>query len=241
VKSKQEALDAYRALKLRDSWLAEMLGGYAHSLSLSGRQEEAAATLAEALQVANELKAPAILAQTRRFEATRLLHRGDEAGALRLAQEAVAMAARSADRSLQLQAEAQVAILQAASAPASAARLADLAQQAERLGLRALAIECEIHRAAALARSGDRAAARREIERTLAKAEPLSVRLLLARAHYVRGDVLQEADPTESRREFAAAARLLCEIQSEEGNGAVLTRADLAPLHQELGRRVARP
>jgi tetratricopeptide (TPR) repeat protein len=117
IKSKEEALQAFRDLKQRDSWLGEILSGYGNSLSLSGRIEDAAKNLEEALRVAGELQNPSLTAQTVRFQANRLTYSGDIKGANRLAEQASQAAARASDRSLALLAQANVAMT---AAPTSA-------------------------------------------------------------------------------------------------------------------------
>ena len=52
VKSKGEALQAFRDLKQQDIWLGEILSGYGNSLNLSGRMRDAQAPLDEALKLA---------------------------------------------------------------------------------------------------------------------------------------------------------------------------------------------
>jgi eukaryotic-like serine/threonine-protein kinase len=241
VTSKSEALAAFRELKQRDMWLGEIMSGYGNSLSLSGRLADAAGVLDEATTLARELQNPTLTAQTLRFQAERLLFLGDVAGARKTAEQASQAAGRTSDRTLALQAQASAAMVAAAQQPNRqvAARLASLAQEADTLGLKALSIECGVARAQSLLGSGDRAAALQEIDRTLAKAEPLGFRLLLAKAHFVRGEALGGAGTADAGREYAAALRLLNEIRGEEGNQNVLKRADVADLYARAERAAA--
>ena len=235
VKSKEEALKTFRDLKQHDVWLGEILGGYGSSLSLAGRTTDAEASLDEALKLANELKNPNLIAQTMRFQAGRLYYAGDVKGASQLAEQAASAAARGSDRGLTLLAQADVAMIASAAQPtkALAAKLATLSQDADKLGLRSLSVECAIRRAEALLKLGETASARQEVDRSLAKAEELGLRVPLAKAHYLRATILQVAGDAEARREYASALRLLEEIKDEDGAQNVLTRADLKSMHAE--------
>ena len=155
VKAKEEALQTYRDLKQRDIWLGEILSGYGNSLSSSGRMDGAGRNLDEAMTVANELKNPSVIAQTLRFQADRLSYSGDDKGASGLAEQASQAAARTADKSLALLAQATAARTAAAVQPsrALAGKLAALAQQADTLGLKSLAVESSIQAAQAWLRS----------------------------------------------------------------------------------------
>jgi tetratricopeptide (TPR) repeat protein len=163
---------------------------------------------------------------------------GDVKGANRLAEQASQAALRASDRSLALLAQAQVAITAAAmqATPALAAKLATLAQDADTLGLKSLAVECTVQRAEALFKLGDRQNAQREAERAIAQAETFGFRLSLARAHFLRGEVLRQSGSAEARSDYAAALRLLEEIKGEEGSQNVVTRADFGPMRDACVR-----
>ena len=201
LKSKEDALTAFRELKQRDVWLGEILSGYGNSLSLSGRMDEAAKSLNEAMTVARELKNPALIAQTSRFQADRLYYSGDLKGAHALAQEASQTAAQASDRSLTLLAQAQGTVIAADCSqrrpwPRDSRRSR---RTRTRVGLKSLAVECALHRVEALLRLGNRAAARQEADRAIARAETFGLRLLLAKAHYLRAEVMHQANEPNAR------------------------------------------
>jgi serine/threonine protein kinase/tetratricopeptide (TPR) repeat protein len=238
IKSKEEALTSYRDLKQKDMWLGEILSGVGRSLSLGGRMDDAAKHLDEAMGLARNLNNPTLIAQTTRFQADRLYFAGDIKGANRLAEQASQAASRASDRSLALLAQAQVAMTAAAmqATPALAAKLATLAQDADTLGLKSLAVECTVQRAEALFKLGNREDARREAERAIAQAETFGFRLSLARAHFLRGEALRQSGSAEARTEYSAALRLLDEIKGEEGSQNVATRADFGPMRDACVR-----
>ena len=238
AKSKDEALQAYRDVKQRDVWLAELLSGAGYSLSLAGRLNDASQRLDEALALARELQNANLIAQTLTFQAERLYFAGDVKGAAALADQAALASAKAPDRSLALLAQTSVARAALAVQPtkALAARLATLAQDADKAGLRSLAVECSILRAETLIKLGDRPAASQEVDRALAKADTLGFRLSQAKGHYLRGELLRAAQDAEARREYAQALRIMNEIRGEEGSQGVLKRSDLAAVYAECER-----
>jgi tetratricopeptide (TPR) repeat protein len=238
VKSKEEALAAFRELKQHDMWFGEILGGYGNSLSLCGRLDEAGRSLNEALAVARELNNPTLIAQTLRFQAERLSYTGDAKGASRVAAEAANAAERASDRGLTLTAKTVVAMTAAAVQPSRslATQLGALSQEADSLGLQYLSVDAAIHRARTLIKTGDISSARQEADRILARAETLGFRLLLANAHHVRGELLRIAGDSQASAEYAAALRLLDEMKADEGNQTVLARADLSAMREDCLR-----
>jgi tetratricopeptide (TPR) repeat protein len=235
LKSKGEALATFRDLKQRDMWLGEILGGYGNSLSLSGRFDDAAKSLEEALSVGRELQNPSVIAQTLRFKADRLYYSGDDKGASQSAQEAVQAASRASDRSLALLAQSSVATTAVATQPTRrlVAQLATLAQEADTLGLKFLSVDCSLLKVDALLKLRDYAGARQEADRTLAKSDALGLRLLVAKARYLRATALRLTADPEATRDYAYVVRVLEEIKGEDGNQNVLKRADLSAIHAE--------
>jgi eukaryotic-like serine/threonine-protein kinase len=235
VDAMKEGVQVFRDLGVRDLSAGELLGGYGRSLALSGRTADAKAPLDEAMTVANELKNSTLAAQTQVHHAERLYFVGDLSAAQQMAAQAEQTAKQTSNRALLLQAQVMSAAIASATTPsrATANRLATLAKEAESQGLRALAVECGVHRAQALLRSGDRTVAAQEADRAVAAAEALGLRVAQAKAHHVRAMALQATNGGEARREFAAALRLLEHVRSDVGNDKVLERADLATLHAE--------
>jgi tetratricopeptide (TPR) repeat protein len=235
VKAKAEALQAFRDLKVRDRWLGETLSGYGNSLSLAGRLADAEKILAEALDVAKELKNPNLTSQTLRFQAERLWYAGDIKGANALALEAAQAATLAPDKSHTLLAQSTVSMTAAALQPsaAEATRLGSIAQEADKAGLQPLSVESSLRRVETLLKLNSRAAARQDADRAVAKAETLGFRLLRARAQYLRGELLRAAKDPGARRAYAEALRVLDEIKAEDGSQDVLKRADLGPMYAE--------
>lgn len=216
-------------------WLGEILGGYGNSLSLSGRFEEADRNLTEAMSVGRELQNPAIIVQTLKFQADRLFYGGDTKAAVERTTEAVQLAGRGADRALVLQAQAAAASLAVATQPTKtlASRLATLSQEADSIGLPALSVECLLARVDALIKLRDYATARDEANRALARAETLTLRTLITRARYLRGNALRLSNESDATRDYAFVVRLLDEIKAEDGNQNILKRVDVGAMYAE--------
>ncbi len=241
VKAKADALQTFRDLQQKDTWLAEILGGYGNSLSLAGRTDEAVKPLEEALGVARTLQNPILIAQTMRFQAARALYAGDVKGASALADQAAEAASKTSDKSLQLNAQVMTALVAAAGSPtqALAARFAKLGQDADVLGLPAVAVECTVDRAGVLLELGDRAGGRRDADRAMARAETLGFRLLAAKAHYVRAEAMRLSGDADARREYQVVIRLLGDLTREDGNQDMIKRADLAAIQADATAKAA--
>jgi tetratricopeptide (TPR) repeat protein len=235
VRSKGEALQAFRGLKLRDVWLSEILSGSGYSLALSGRADEAAKHLDEALALARELKNSSQIAQVLRFQSESAFWKGDAKGSAHLAREAVQAAARSPDRSLDLAAQFTAAAISASTRPtkAAAATLAQIGRRAETSGLTYLSVWCALQRADTLLGAGDRQRAHEQAEQTLAKAETLGLRELQARSEYVLAAAMRLGGDTQARRHYGTALRILQEMAQEDGSQHLLERADLKAIHAE--------
>jgi tetratricopeptide (TPR) repeat protein/tRNA A-37 threonylcarbamoyl transferase component Bud32 len=235
IKSKGEALQAFRDLGQRDYALVEILAGYGASATLSGRMDDAKATLDEALKLALDLKNATLIGQVLLYQSDRLYYLGDLKGAVDLARKAQEAAAGSADRSLGLMIAARQAIIAAAERPSRAlvATLQKLSGEADQRGLRSLSVETEIAGLDALHRIGDHDGAIRGASRALARADALGVRVPRAKTHFIVASALTSKGESSARRDYQAALRLFEELRNEDGNSEVLKRADLARMHAE--------
>jgi tetratricopeptide (TPR) repeat protein len=243
VKAKQEALEAFRTLKDRSFWMAEILSGYGASLGMAGRGAEAAAPLDEALLLARELKNDVLIAQTLSAKGDGLLYQGDVPGARKRYEEALQQASKTTDRHLTLRIRAngvKAAAVQQPT-PALVAQLAALGRDADTAGLKYLSIECGLYGAQAMTALKQDAAARQELERLLGRSENLGARTLEAKAHYLLASVLgRQGSAAESRRHSASAVRILDEMGREERGADVITRADLKTVYAESRAASAR-
>jgi serine/threonine protein kinase/tetratricopeptide (TPR) repeat protein len=237
VKAKEDALQTFRDLKISgDMWLGEILSGLGNSLALSGRMDEATKDFDEAAAVGAEIKNASLVAQTTRFKADRLYLAGDGKGAVAAAADAQKAAAQAQDKSMVFQAKVTAALADSIASPATAAlaaRFDALAAEADSLGLKAVSVECLLHRAEALLASGDRAGARAQADRVIAKAETGNFRLSLARARYVKAETLRQSKDGAAQAEYATALRLFNDIKAEDGNANILKRADVGRVYDD--------
>jgi serine/threonine protein kinase/tetratricopeptide (TPR) repeat protein len=234
VNSEAEAVKAFQELQERSPAMAEILSGYGGALAEAGRWEEAQKTLDEALSLARELKSQPVVAQTLNFQGDSACYRGDFKSAEAFYGQALQMAAQSKDREKALASKvglAKVAIGEGRSRQAISS-LRALAQEADSLGLKYLAVECSIDLGEALVNNRDYSRARQELEPALAKAEKLGLRTLLAKDHYLLATALRAAgNGTEATPHYREALRLLDEICKEAGAEKVIERADLKPIY----------
>jgi eukaryotic-like serine/threonine-protein kinase len=239
VSSKEEALKTFRELQDRSFWMAEILGGYGHSLAQAGRGDEGQAHFSDALSLARELKNQGLIAQTLDFQGDALFYRGDLRGARRLYDEAAQVASRSNDRPAKLLANLCLSKLAVKDgAPKSTvAGLKSLAQETDAIGLKYLSIDASLYLAQAELSLKDYSQARQELERTLSKSDKLGLRVLTAQAHYLLGNALRlSGNAKDAEPHYKEAIRLLDETSKEAGAEKVLQRPDLNSIYTECTR-----
>lgn len=236
VNAKQEALKAFEELKDRGFWMGEILSGTGHALCLLGRSEEARKPLADALKLAGELQNKALTAQVQNFEGDRFFYHGDAKAAQSQYEQALATAAKTGDKRLDLLSRvnlAKTAIAQGRPQPAIDT-LKKLSGEADAAGQKYLSVESEISLGEALVGARRFREARPELERALAKSEKLGLRALLARGHYLLASALRSAGSApDASRHLAEARRILEEIRKEAKTDEVVKRSDLAPILAE--------
>jgi tetratricopeptide (TPR) repeat protein len=234
VNAKEEALAAFHELRDRSFWLGEILSGYGRSLSALGQADAAAKAFGEALSVGRELQNQDLVGQTLNFQGESAWYRGDLKTARRLFEQAAEATSQTTDRSLRLLSRANLAKIAAEEAPSRVAvgSLVSLANEADRVGLRYLSLECTLHAAGALVATRDYLRARQELERLLARTERLGLRLLTAKGHFLLGTTARVAgDRAQAARHHDAARRILDEIRKEPRSADVIKRADVNPMY----------
>ena len=119
--------------------------------------------------------------------------------------------------------------------------LKDLAEQADRLGLKGLSIERSTYTAEALTQKRDYAHARERLELDLGKSEKFGLRMETARIHYLLGTVLRLiGDAPDVASHYTMALRLLSDIQKEPGAEHIFDRPDLHDIYSESVRWTSR-
>jgi tetratricopeptide (TPR) repeat protein len=238
VKARQEAYDIFRRLNDRSHWYAAILTGYGGALSRSGETTNAEPLLAEALTVAQESKNGARIAEALSAEGERLFFAGDMNGARTKLDAALAEASKASDRQVTLAIRLNVEKVAAAASGGGAplaARLAALAAEADAAGLRHVALEATILRAETLLQQKQPAAAQRDLERALSRAEALNLRVLQAKADALLSTILgATGQVAEARQHRTQALRLFEELRKDAGSDRVLTRTDLAAAYKAV-------
>ena len=237
LKSKEEALKTFRELQERSLWTAEILGGYGHSLSQIGRNDEAQKSLDEALSLARQLQNKTKIAQVLNFQGDAFFYRGDFKSAASLFSQALAATSGTTEHDVILLSKLNIAksAVKEGGRPAAVASLKTLIHDADTLGLRYVSTEASLQLAEALMNAHQYPAARKELEVALKTSEKLGLQALVARSHYLLGRTLElSGSGAEASRHYAEARRFLETIHLESGTDAILKREDLSPISAPL-------
>jgi len=239
INSKQDALKTFRDLKDRTFWMAEILGGYAETLTLTGRGQESQAYLDEALNLSRELKNDGLVAQTLAFQGDTSYYRGDSKSARSYYERAVQAAEHTKEPDKMLIAKTGLAKTDIESGRAAAAitTLRSLAKQAEDQGFAYMAVECSVYMADAMIRDHDGSHARQELERALLQADKLGLKPLSAKAHYLLATALRAAgNQAEAQQHYRDSVQLLDAMRKEAGAEKILQRSDLKTIYDDASR-----
>ncbi len=229
--AQKEALDALRQMGEQGFWLAEVQGGYGRTLAAAGRSAEARPVLDEALKMARALGNQTEIAQVLNALGDWHLYRGSAKDAAKSYEEALKAASAANDRiqTLLARANAARAMVRDGRGAAAMPSLRQLAEEADRLGLKYLAVACSVDLAEALLSVKQQAAARQELDRAMGKSEKLGLQVLLARAHYLSAI---DAAPADERRQLDEARRIIDRLRREPQAERLADRADIRPLYQ---------
>jgi hypothetical protein len=120
---------------------------------------------------------------------------------------------------------------------AALSALKSLTQEADRLGLKYLAVECSVYRGPSSGGHESLPEARQELDQALLKGEKLGLRALLARSHCLTATTLRLArNNGDAALHYQKALALPQEIQTEPGADKVISRADLSSIYTESAR-----
>jgi tetratricopeptide (TPR) repeat protein len=229
--AQKEALDALRQLGEQGFWLVEVQGAYGRTLAEAGRGAEARPILDGALTNARALGNQSQIAQVLNALGDWHLYQGDVRDAAGLYDEALKVASSAGDRVLILlsRANGARALVRSRRAAGATRSLNQLADEADRLGLKYLAVACSVDLAEAFLSANQQAAARRELDRALGKSEKLGLQMLLARAHYLSAT---GAAPADARRHIEEAQRIVDRLRREPQADRLAERADIRPIYQ---------
>jgi tetratricopeptide (TPR) repeat protein len=234
LSSQQDALRSWHEVNESGFWLPQIEASYANTLTLVGRGNEAQKSLDEALRTAREIKNDPLVAQILNFEGDRFFYTGDFAAARLRFEQASKMLSRTTDREQTLVTKfnlAKVAVMQGHSRE-QLTSLQSLADEADRSGLKYLAVECSVYRGQALIAAKEYSRAQEALRRTLANSDKLGLQVSLAKSHFLLAEALRLGGTQgEATRHYSEAHRILDGIVKEAHSETLLKRSDLAKMY----------
>jgi eukaryotic-like serine/threonine-protein kinase len=239
VTSKQEALKTFTDLKDKTYWMAEIQGGYGEALILAGRGDEANGYLNDALSLSRMLKNEGMVSQTLAFQGDAAYYRGNSKSAHAFYEQALRSATRSKEPDKILIAKVELAkvAMQEGHGPQAITSLRLLAQQAEDLGFKYLALECSVSEAEAMMQTQNNAHAREELERVLLRVDRVGLKPLSAKAHYLLATILRaNGNQTQAQEHYRDALELIDGMRKDPGADKILERSDFKTMYDEATR-----
>lgn len=234
LSSEEDALQTFRELQDRSYWLAEILGLYGNALAQIGRADDAQKSLAEAINVARELKNQPTTAEIQGYQGDNAFYRGDYKAAASLYDEALKTASHASDLGLVLVSKfnvAKVAVRQGRF-QAAANSLSKISGDADSMGLRYVSVECSLYHAEALTNLKKYESARKELESALSTSQKLGLRALLAQSHYLLARDLELAgQAADASDHYKQARKVLDDIQKDAKTDSLMRRSDLSPIY----------
>ena len=240
LNSQQDALKSWQQVHESGVWLPQIQASYGNTLTLLGRGAEAQKNLDEALRTARVVKNDPLIAQILNFEGDRVFYSGDFAGARSWFDQASKITAHNTDREQTLVTKfnlAKVAVMQGRSGEQFNS-LQSLAEQADRSGLKHLAVECSLYLGQALITAKQYSRAQEVLQRALDSSDKLGLQVSLAKSHYLLAEALRlGGSAAEAPHHYAEARRILDDVTKESRSDTLLKRSDLAKLYQESAQR----
>ncbi|MEQ1472287.1 MAG: tetratricopeptide repeat protein, partial [Candidatus Acidiferrum sp.] len=178
ISAQEDATKGLREAQEKGFWSTEVLTAYGHALAQSGRSEEAAKKLTEAMTSAAEDKSQPQIATIQSYQGDNAFFRGDIGAATSAYAQALQTASKTGDAHMILLTKinaAKAAVLEGKFGPA-AASLQSLGEQADALGLKYLSTQCLVLRGQALIGVKDYAGAQKELNTATLRSEKLGLR-----------------------------------------------------------------
>jgi serine/threonine protein kinase/Tfp pilus assembly protein PilF len=235
----QDAVKPLRDLQDRTRDMAETLNDYGDTLAKAARGAEAEKLLQEAQSLALDLKNSSLQAAVLNSQGDVQFYSGNLKGARVLYEQASHAAARGSEQNKVLISKFNLArVTNAEGRPQSVINeLRSLSEEADRRGIKYLALESTVEMAAAMVNSKDYAHARQELDRAVGTSEKLGLRLQTARIHYLIGETLRRGgNTTDSAAQYSQTLRILNDVNREPGAEHALERADLKSMHDDSTR-----
>jgi eukaryotic-like serine/threonine-protein kinase len=237
VKSMQDAEKSLRQRGELGRDMAALLNDLARVLAKCGRGDEAAKPLAEAETIARGFKNDALNATILTTKADVLVYKGDLKGAEPLYRSALALAARTKDKDIQVRSKLNMARIPAAQgqwkdALAILKPLQEMAGSVEAY----LSTQCAVTLAAAEVGAEQYGPAEHDLEQDLTKSEKAGMHLESAKIYYLRGVAARlggNADRGRVSYYYSEAIRLLEAARADPGAEKLLDRVDLKAMYDD--------
>jgi serine/threonine protein kinase/lipopolysaccharide biosynthesis regulator YciM len=239
LSSMQDAVKSLRDLKDRSIDIALILSDLGDTLARAGRGAEADKLLQEAQGLARDLKNESLQASILNAQGNAQFYHGDVKDAKVLYDRAFRAASRGTEHDKVLVSRLNLAKVALAEGRSQAVirDLRSLSQEADKQGLKYLALESSVDMAAAMVSNKDYSRARQELERELGISEKLGLRLQTARIHYLLGNVLRLTGNTEEATgHYRKTLSLLDEMKKESGAEHLVDRSDVHAIYEEATR-----
>ena len=236
VSNLSESVQGFRAAKDQSRIMAQVLIDYADALGRAGRSGEVGKTLEDAQNLATQLKNDKLIADVHSTQGDLAYFRGDLKSAREQYQQALQLAQRAKSPETVLVAKLDLARVNMAEGRSSSVinDLRSISQEADRQGLKYLALLSSVDLGTAMVNSKDYGHAKEVLDQALNNSEKLGVRLQTALIHYQQGNLLkQTGDASGAASQYRQAAGILDEIKKEPGAEHVLERADLKTIYAQ--------
>ena len=230
VNSLGEAVKGLRESNDHGRIMTQSLVDYAEALARAGRSDEVGKSLDDAQELASQLKNDRILADLQNTRGDIAFYRGDIKAAKEFYQRGLQLSSKTKGFEIQLASKidlAKVAIAEGRS-QAVVADLRALIPEANRVGMKYLALVSSVHLAEALINAKDYSHARPELDQALNTSEKIGTRFQTATIYYLQGMMAKQAgDASGAATKFRQASAVLDEIKKEPGSEKIAGRADL--------------
>jgi serine/threonine protein kinase/Tfp pilus assembly protein PilF len=235
----QDALKPLRDLNDRTRDMADILNDYGDTLAKAGRGAEADKLLQEAQGVAHDLKNDSLQAAILNSQGDVQFYAGNWKSARTLYDQSLHAASRGSERHKVLSSRLSLAKVTNVEGRSHAviSDLRSLSQEADKQGLKYLALESSVEMAAAMVNSKDYSHARQELDRALGTSEKLGLRLQTARIHYLLGETMRlGGNAGDAPAQYQQAVTILDQVKKDPGAEHVLERADLKSTYDDATR-----
>src|ERR1700722_17354330 len=226
----QDAIKPLRDLNDRTRDMAETLNDYGDTLAKAGRGAESDKPLQEAQGMAQDLKNSSLQAAILNSQGDIQFYSGNWKQAGVLYQQALREATRGTERNRVLISKLNLARVANADGRSQSVinDLRSLSQEADRQGIKYLALESSVEVGAALVNTKDYARARQELDHALETSERLGIRIQSARIHFLIGEAMRLAGGgADAKSQYKQALSILDGVKKEPGGEHTLDRADL--------------